>query len=246
MKILTQLRIGIGIFLFFSLLSAASVYFQLNRMEHDGMIVDYAGEQQTLSQRIAAHVSLKYQGIRAEKEMNEAISRLETIIKGLINGDRALHPPRATDKEFLLKMREIEAIWVQYKATIGKALEGENVLNGIRSDSRLFLNAAEESVLLAAKKMERNVRTLKLIQSAILVSNLLLLATLLLTSQKKIAQPLSGLTNDVDRISTGDLTVEVAYSGRDEIGILARDMRKMVRSLSNELREPTSGFTITE
>ncbi|RJQ56661.1 MAG: hypothetical protein C4526_01525 [Nitrospiraceae bacterium] len=209
MKITTQLKISIAILLFFALSSAGSVFLQLSRMKHDGMIVDYAGRQRALSQRIAALASLKYQGINSEAEMNESMAKLDKIINGLIRGDHALHLPMASNKKFLEKMTEIERLWSGYKDTIGKALDGENVLNDLYSDSRHFLEAAEASVVIATEIMEKNVSTLKTIQVVIVLLNMGLLMVILFRSKKQIAAPLSNLTEKVDMIATGDLRIKI-------------------------------------
>ena len=46
-----------------------------------------------------------------------------------------------------------------------------------------------------------------------------------------IVKPLTGLTEKVEKIAGGDLQVEVEYAGEDEIGLLARDIRKMIESI---------------
>ncbi|MBI5739372.1 MAG: methyl-accepting chemotaxis protein [Nitrospirae bacterium] len=230
MKIVTSLKISMAVLLLFALSSAGSVFFQLNRMKHDSVIVDYAGRQQALSQRIAALSSLKYQGIDSQAEMNESIKTLDKIIGGLIKGDPELHLPKVTNDDFSSKMTEINGLWIKYKETVGKAIEGENVLNDLYSDSQNFLKAADASVLIATKIMEKNVGTLKMIQVIIVLLNLGLLAAILFKSRKKIAAPLSELTEKVDMIATGNLKIEIKDNGNDEIGILAKDMNKMVGS----------------
>ncbi len=47
-----------------------------------------------------------------------------------------------------------------------------------------------------------------------------------------IVKPLTGLTEKVEKIAGGDLQVEVEYAGEDEIGLLARDIRKMIESFN--------------
>ncbi len=49
---------------------------------------------------------------------------------------------------------------------------------------------------------------------------------------KKVIMPLSELTEDVEKITNGDLTVNISHESKDEIGMLAKGMNKMVQSLS--------------
>ncbi len=232
MKIISQIRVSLAVLLVFALMSAMSVFFQLGRMGHDGMVVDYAGRQRALSQRIAALTSLKYQGVTTETEINESVAKLDRIIKGLINGDAGFMLPKAADIKFLDKMKEIENIWAKYKITVKKAADGENVLNDLYADSQNLLKASEASVVIATEMVERNISTLKIIQIIIFVSNLILLAVILMKSNAKIAKPLTDLTDSVKHVATGDMRININYRSKDEIGALAQDMNKMVQSFN--------------
>jgi methyl-accepting chemotaxis protein len=233
MKISTSLKIVVVVLFTFSLISAASVFWQLHKMATDGTVVNYAGRQRAISQRLAKLASLKYQGVDTESQISELIPNLDKIIKGLINGDAELGLPKATDQVFLEKMQNVDNLWIKYKETIKRAVSGENVLHELHNDSENFLKAAEESVNAAEAFSLSKVKTMKTIQIILFISNLIILAGIWIMSQKKIAKPLSELTEKVEQISSGNLKVTIENAANDEIGILAQNMNKMVQSFSN-------------
>ncbi len=233
MKISTSLKIVVVVLFTFSLISAASVFWQLHKMATDGTVVNYAGRQRAISQRLAKLASLKYQGVDTESLISELIPKLNKIIKGLINGDAKLGLPKATDQVFLEKMQNVDNSWIKYKETIKRAVSGENVLHELHNDSENFLKAAEESVNAAEAFSLSKVKTMKTIQIILFISNLIILAGIWLMNQKKIAKPLSELTEKVEQISSGNLKVTIKNTANDEVGILAQNMNKMVQSFSN-------------
>lgn len=233
MKISTSLKIVVAVLLSFSLTSAASVFWQLHKMATDSTVVNYAGRQRAISQRLAKLASLKYQGVDTESQISELIPKLDKIIKGLINGDTELGLPKATDQVFLEKMQNVDNSWIKYKETIKRAVSGENVLHELHNDSENFLKAAEESVNAAEAFSSSKVKTMKTIQIILFISNLIILAGIWLMSQKKIAKPLSELTEKVEQIANGNLKVTIENTTNDEVGILAQNMNKMVQSFSN-------------
>lgn len=75
----------------------------------------------------------------------------------------------------------------------------------------------------------------KIILSVVIVTTLTGLIVLLLVAYwivQGIARPLTDLTEKVGQITGGDLSVNIRYESGDEIGILARDMNKMVQSFN--------------
>lgn len=64
-----------------------------------------------------------------------------------------------------------------------------------------------------------------------------LMAILVILLLRRALRPLSGLTEKIESIAGGDLTVRVDSSSGDEVGILARSVNKMVDSLSRLIGE---------
>ncbi len=234
MKISTSLKIVVAVLLTFSLLSTISVFYQLSKMADDGNVVNYAGRQRAISQRLAKYVFAKQHGMDTESKITDLTDRLDRIVKGLINGDAEWKLPKATDEKALSKMREVETSWQKYKEAIEKAKNDPSALKAIVEESERFLKLADESTNIFAAVSEGKVKTLKTIQTIIFVLNLIILAGIWIMSKKKIASPLQKLAEDVKEISKGNLKVDVTCGTKgDEINTLSCAMETMVISFSN-------------
>ncbi|HEX8949899.1 MAG TPA: methyl-accepting chemotaxis protein, partial [Dissulfurispiraceae bacterium] len=241
MKIADQLKGIVAILLVFALGNTAAVFWQLNRMAKDGNVVDYAGRQRAISQRLVKIVYAKHHESNDGAKIQELVQTLDRIENGLVNGDAELGLPKAKNDKFIGKMKEVKSMWDEFKDTVARAEKDPQVLKELFDDSENFLKVADESVVLAAEITEGKVKTLKRIQIMLLILNLLILAVIWTISRKKIAKPLSDLTAKVEEIANGDLRVTLDYDSKDEIGALVQDMSKMVLSFNSMINGILTG-----
>ena len=232
MKITDQLKGIVAILLVFALCNTTAVFWQLSKMAEDGNVVNYAGRQRAVSQRLVKIVYAKHHGSNDGAKIQELIRTLDRIENGLVNGDAEWGLPKAKDERFIGKMKEVKSTWEEFKDTVARAEKDPQVLKELFDDSENFLNIADESVVLAADITEGKVKTLKRIQIVLLILNLLIMAVIWTISRKKIAKPLSDLTAKVGEVANGNLKVTLDYNSKDEIGALVQDMNKMVQSFN--------------
>lgn len=110
-NIISQLRITATVLLLFAIFNLGIIYRQIDSLTSDGRIVNYAGIVRGNSQRLIKLELL-------EQDTDELISKLDGIIKGLIEGDEELELVKVQDKEFQSKMTEVEKAWSRLKTTL--------------------------------------------------------------------------------------------------------------------------------
>ncbi|MBF0557291.1 MAG: type IV pili methyl-accepting chemotaxis transducer N-terminal domain-containing protein [Nitrospirae bacterium] len=230
MKIVTQLRVIVGILLVFAIVSLGAVFLQLSRMTADGNVVDYSGRQRAYSQRIAKMVLAKNAGAYSGEKIQEFVQTLDRIINGLINGDAELKLPKATDGNFIAKMQELKTSWDKYKGSINRIEKETALLPELFQNSEDFLKLANEATAIAASVSAGKVAMLKAWEAVLFVLNLLILCLIWFISQQKISGPLSDLNEKVEHIASGNLCVKMDINSDDEIGMLSRNMEKMAAS----------------
>ncbi|MCL4456827.1 MAG: methyl-accepting chemotaxis protein [Nitrospirae bacterium] len=233
MKISSTLKIIVVVLLGFSLISTVSVFLQLHRMAKDGDVVNYAGRQRAISQRLTKIVFAKQRGVDGGEKIQELTSSMDKIVNGLINGDPALNLPKATDEKFMAKMKEIDGAWKEFKDTIDRANKDAGILKELFEDSEKVLKLADEATTIAATASEGKVKALKTIQIILFIFNLAVLAFVWIINHKKIARPLAELTEKSKRLADGDLKVSIECIGTDEIGILSCSMNTMIHNFNN-------------
>ncbi|MCX8027565.1 MAG: methyl-accepting chemotaxis protein [Thermodesulfovibrionales bacterium] len=238
MKISTSLKVGIIILAVFSLISMITVFWQLDKMDEDGNVVNYAGRQRAISQRLAKFVLAKQQGLAVDEQIKEHSNRLERIINGLINGDAELKLPKLTDQVAMDKMKEVSAAWQNYKLAIQSMKNDPTSIDSILKESERFLKLADESTTIFAELSAKKVSTLKTIQTILVLLNITILIIIWFLVKKKVITPLQNLTNDVNKIAKGDLTLKISYGSKgDEIHALSSSMQTMINAFNSMINK---------
>lgn len=229
MKISTGLKVTIVALISFSFISAASVYFQLNKMTDDSRVVNYAGIVRGGTQRL---IKLEMGGHPAD----EVIAKMDKIIDGLISGDAALELPAATDREFIARMEEVKRAWGQLKQAIAVARQDKTRQEDLLKESEEFFEITNKAVAAAEKFSKGKVTTQETTQAILFVLNAILLGYIWMMIRKKIVGPLSEFKDKVELIARGNLKVTMDYTSRDEIGALSQSMDKMIQSINTLIR----------
>ncbi|MFN3599075.1 MAG: methyl-accepting chemotaxis protein [Aquificaceae bacterium] len=232
MKISKAINISIAILFAFSFVVIGTYRFILESMESEGRRVDYAGRQRAISQRITKLVAAKHLGHDPKIESGELVARLDKIVNSLVNGDPDLGLSPAKDEEFIAKMKVVKEEWEKFKGIIYKAEKDPAYLQELFDESEKFLKVAEESVVAASHTVDGFVEMLKLSQVFILAGAIIFLILIAILSNRVISKPLSNLADKFQDIAKGDLTVKVDDRSRNEIGLLAQSMNKMVQSFN--------------
>ncbi|HAK89748.1 MAG TPA: chemotaxis protein [Nitrospiraceae bacterium] len=224
MKISSTLKIIVVVLLGFSLISTISVVIQLNKMSDDGRVVNYSGIVRGATQRL---VKLEMGGNAQEK----LTAKLDGIINGLINGDTELQLPTATNTEFISKMKDVEKAWGLLKGSIGKARQDKKY-DSLLKESEDYFEMTNKAVAAAESFSKGKVTVLKTVQIILFLLNLIILASIWMMSGRKISKPLAHLTEEVEEIANGNLKITIESNTKDEIGLLAQNMNKMIQSFN--------------
>ncbi|WP_198014998.1 methyl-accepting chemotaxis protein [Mastigocladopsis repens] len=167
----TQLRgVALGLLLL-GTGNVVSVYFSV--VASDSTVVNQAGLVRGGTQRL---VKLEMAG----KANDDLIQKLDKKVNGLINGDQELGLPKATDPNFLLKLKQVENAWKTLKQTIIKVRQKSTERNVLLNQSEDLFKLTDETVLAAEKYSQAKVQFLRTIQLAILGITIAILAILLI------------------------------------------------------------------
>ena len=240
MKISTQLRGIVVVLLGFALINTILVYYKLDRMTDDSRVVNYSGIVRGATQRL---VKLEMAGQQSDK----LISKLDRIINGLINGDKELQLPGAKDENYRSRMQEVKNAWIKLKQTIMNLRQNSALNNDLLRESEEYFELTNKAVFAAEEFSKGNVTSLKTVQIVLFVFNLLLLASIWIMSQRKIARPLSDISGKIKSMANGNLMLNIEYSGRDEIGTIASDLNRMlerIRGVVSQTKEASNQVSI--
>jgi signal transduction histidine kinase len=166
-----------------------------------------------------------------EKDYNEALARLASLLE---NSDE-----KALLGRIIKGQNETQLLWEQViqLGMNGRAAEGMRLLvDEVRSRQWGWLDSLNEMVEMQNAYARDNYmltvasssRTMKIL----VLMNLLAVALGLffaIAISRSITGPLSDFTSKVEKIAKGDLSVQVEYDTKDEIGLLGKNINRMVK-----------------
>lgn len=226
------LLVGIFIVIILAMSICASV--TISGQKDDSRIVNLAGRQRMLTQKIMKEVSLivNYSGedkteLDGKKDtLISTVALFDKSLHGLIDGNAEMGLPPAEDHAFRSQLIKVEALWAKFEEIIPRGLE-----NGFTEADIKFMNDNNMPLL---KEMNNAVDIYEGVSKAkVLVLNrstriffaisLLVGIVAFFYFKSRVLRPLHEMVNMVRDIAEGegDLTKRLDDSGKDEIAELA-------------------------
>jgi two-component system, NarL family, nitrate/nitrite sensor histidine kinase NarX len=215
---------------FLAVLSMFSSVFISDGAQQDAQAINVAGSLRMQSYRLASKVqAVKLSGI-VDPSITLLIQELEEgLSSGILVSQRAI----IGSVELERVHKKIQADWSgTIKPMLVTALSTEQWdANTLNVATQSFVDDIDRLVTLHQQRAEKNIATIRLIQSVALFATLLLVAFAMALINRYIKQPLSNLTHIARQIGRGDFTARANDVGKDELALLARTMNKMSDSI---------------
>ncbi len=123
-----------------------------------GIIINLAGKQRMLTQKMSKDALLIAEGIDVEKnkkDLKESMELFDKTLKGLMHGDKDLRLAKTNNKEILKQLQKINSIWQDFKKDLQKVLNGETskeTLENISKKNLPLLHNMHKAVVMFVKK----------------------------------------------------------------------------------------------
>ncbi len=125
--------------------------------QQSGTVINLAGKQRMLTQKMSKEALFIAKGIDVEKN-KESLKKTEELfnktLNGLINGDKDLNLPKTEDKDILAQLQKVQELWTPFKANIDKVVEGKSdkaTLEAIAKENIPLLKEMNKAVGMYAK-----------------------------------------------------------------------------------------------
>lgn len=225
MRISTTLRSIVLLLLLFSAGSTVIVFYQLDRMQQDAAVVNSSGIVRGAAQRL---VKLEISNMPSD----ELIKRLDSIISALINGNEKMGLPKAVDAAFIAEMQNVSAKWSSLKESIAASRKSGSYENLIK-ESEAYFETTNSAVAAAEAYSKGKVAALKLVQTAVLLLNLVLLLGVWYMSSVRISKPLNRLIGIIENLNVSERIPEAFTARGDEVGGLSRAFQQVMNNIKN-------------
>lgn len=216
-----------------ALLSLAGSFILLAMLDsnHDnGRVVNYSGVVRGGTQRV---VKLHL----ISENTDELVATLEKTMDGLIDGDKSMDLPQATDPTFRAKMEDVRTYWYDELKQELSHEPGQHDAEALLAKSEQFFALTNEAVNAAETYSVNGIIQMKILVFFILIANLLCIIVIGIIIRRKILSPLKDLESGIAEVAQGDLSVKIKYHAKDELGSLAESMRHMVENLRQYIQE---------
>jgi len=145
----------------------------------DGLVINLAGAQRMLSQKMSKEAMLLAAGQGEAKLLRESAGRFERVLSGLISGDQELGLPPVTSAETLAQLRAVRELWLPFRAQVDGLLarpgEGAHIDAIVRANPKLLVEM-NRAVTLLEKEANARVDHILQLQAGLFVAVLVLLA----------------------------------------------------------------------
>ncbi len=217
--------------------------FSISKQKDDGKIINLAGRQRMLVQKMTRQAFGIQLGYNTPAELEATMTVFDRVLNGFLNGDDIQGIPKVSDSEILTQLRRAQQQWnrfatqLQVIMTATRPEEKQQALAYIAENNEPLLEAVHGVVQLFEEKLHGKVMRLVWFQVAFLVftAGIVVMGKRLIT--ETISRPLEELRQLTQDVAEGNFDVEMPVRSDDEIGQLAENFNQMVARLRRFTKE---------
>jgi methyl-accepting chemotaxis protein len=247
MSIKWRLLISILILFLISVLMFAATWYSTTAQKADGLVINLAGRQRMLSQKMAKEAFYYTQLAKAGQDTSKAEGQIratmavfDKTLAALTSSGSApvtLNPEGASarlpaaSQEIAGQLRTVKGHWDEYSRTLQSVIDTKEVPGGLVPQSMTVLKTMNKGVGMLQAESELKVRNLLVSQIAGVGIMAFIVILVVISIQRRIIGPLRSFMSLTEAISKGDLTRNVNIKSKDEIGMLAGYLARMSEQL---------------
>jgi methyl-accepting chemotaxis protein len=207
-KKFTALFLAIGLM---NGIGALAVLISIQQQKADALVINLAGAQRMLSQRISKIALLKGLGQAKSEDIAPPMSRFEKVLNGLQSGDTTLGIPATEDADIRQHLASAASHWITFSNLARQVAAGDTAKGDTLSRSGLsILESMDAAVKLYQAQANSKVIQLQWIQSI----QILLLLALLVVATLYVRNRLVGTLRQTIASIEEAITQMVAASGQ--------------------------------
>jgi methyl-accepting chemotaxis protein len=257
MSIKVRLILLICGFLVLIFVGAAGINFWAAGAKDDSNVINLAGRQRMLTQKMTKEALLTINGIDKLDELKKTKELFDETIKGLIDGDASLNLPKIDEGETKEQLLKVASIWNKYQQDILDTIENPTKasLETLFTDSLIILKEMNAAVKLLELQASAKIKNLQMMSVIFFMLALVNSVIAYIIVNKFIVNRLRSFELIANQIAeTKDLTLRVDAERTDEISNTANAFDRMMnrflemnlstRQLENHLEEKLKEMNI--
>ncbi len=225
------------IFMVFITAMVVYTFIVLNSQESDGIVINLAGKQRMLTQKMTKEALGVVSGKVKPAELLKTAKLFDKTLTGLLFGDAGLGLPKTKKKEIVEQLFKVKDLWGTFYKKIKTLTETKSNAEKLKAEKYLLANnipllkEMNKAVKMYEEESVSATSHLKEFQIIFLVLSVLVMGFVLMFIDKQIVKPVKQISNAAHEVTNGNLDVYIEPKSNDELGILANDFNKMVSSI---------------
>lgn len=221
-------------FLVILLITAILMTSQFITLGVDASVVDIAGRQRMLSQRLAKEALLVAQKVEAAETMHKTIDLFERSHQQLLKGNPQTGMPAVEDPQIRQQLKHVEQLWQDYKVEILKYSNDPQVgAQRIQQLSPVVLKEMNKAVGMMAASSNATVSKLQKISMVSTVMLIIMIMLGRLFGKTLLMDRLKELGLHLQHVSKGDFTQAIDRDyGDNEVGQTVQAYNQMLKNVS--------------
>ncbi len=225
--------VAIAVVVCVALVNLAGVRSWIRSNSDQAKIINLAGRQRMLSQKISKSLFATAAGVPAERELEKAITLFEKTHRALLSGSRELNISAVTDPAVRAQLAKVGASWRAMKELVEGYLASGNrdALARLDNANRVVLKEMNTAVDLLEQSAQQQIDNLFTLIVGLSVFVILVGIAGYVFVVRRVVRPLVSVSEPLHDIAAGDLTHAVPPGPNDELGDLSRRINRMIRDL---------------
>ena len=247
MSIKKKLLIPGFLFLTLIVLVFAFSEFTLRRQKADALVINLAGRQRMLTQKMTKEILMNYMDIISADQVKNTVKVFDTTLKALRFGGKApldlkmtkfAYIPPAREEDVKRQLDVVAKLWKPFKESVESFLATQDAskLNYVLENNVKLLSEMNKAVFLMQKAADKKVIRMRYIQQISVVVGIILVLIYILVA-RNITKEIDTASRAISMVSEGDLTAKVEISSNDELGYVLRRINEMVEKLDELVGE---------
>ncbi len=238
-----KIKYQIGV-LFFSvggifIISIILMFRAINTNSKDAAVINLAGRQRMLTQKMTKEAIGVAKGIIPPEELAKTADLFDKTLRGLMYGNKELPP--CEDEKTLNQLKVVNGLWQTFYDNVKKLkINPHNTaaLKYLADNNIELLKEMNKGVKLFEKYADANLRNIKIYALIIGFLTILTVIFILISSKKKIIEPIEKLTEATKQIAAGNLDINLEFNYKtefDELGRAFEELAKSIKDYQNKL-----------
>jgi methyl-accepting chemotaxis protein len=213
----------------------AGIQLWINSSRDHGKIINLAGRQRMLTQKMTKEVMFIENGLNVRDDIEGTKKLFDTTLKGLINGNEEMGLPPAKTEKIRDQLKKVESLWSGFQSTINAAsnggLSGEAQQKDLYKMSLTILEEINKGVKMMEEDSLKAVDSLRNSALVTFIISILVGGIALFYVKKNIISSLKETVEIANQLKEGELTMKFDLQRTDELGELQGALKETVGEL---------------